>query len=53
MAEPPPIDVHCIDSAGAPGGLGEPALPPVAPDGGRYAWLRRAAHSDGCLANIF
>jgi len=31
MAEAPIIDVHLIDSAEEPGGVGEPALPPAAP----------------------
>ena len=31
MAQTPAIDVHFVDSADAPRGLGEPPLPPVAP----------------------
>ncbi len=31
MAQAPAIDVHFVDSADAPRGLGEPPLPPVAP----------------------
>lgn len=31
MAESPEIDVHIIESTEAPGGVGEPGVPPVAP----------------------
>ena len=31
MRESPPVDVHFVASAEAPGGLGEPGVPPVAP----------------------
>jgi isoquinoline 1-oxidoreductase subunit beta len=31
LAQTPRIDVHFFDSGAAPGGLGEPGLPPVAP----------------------
>lgn len=31
MAETPEIDVHIIDSSEAPGGVGEPGVPPIAP----------------------
>jgi isoquinoline 1-oxidoreductase subunit beta len=31
MREAPPIDVHLVPSVGEPGGVGEPALPPIAP----------------------
>ena len=27
----PPIEVHLVDSGNAPGGLGEPGVPPIAP----------------------
>ena len=29
--EMPPVEIHLIDSGAAPGGVGEPGLPPVAP----------------------
>jgi CO/xanthine dehydrogenase Mo-binding subunit len=31
MREAPPIEVHLVPSTGEPGGVGEPALPPIAP----------------------
>ena len=31
MNEMPPVEIHIIDSGAAPGGVGEPGLPPVAP----------------------
>ena len=31
MREAPPIDVHIVSSREEPGGVGEPALPPIAP----------------------
>jgi isoquinoline 1-oxidoreductase beta subunit len=31
MRETPPIDVYLVPSVGEPGGVGEPALPPIAP----------------------
>ena len=31
LPEAPAIEVHLIDSAEEPGGVGEPALPPTAP----------------------
>ena len=31
MAEAPEIDVHIIESTAAPGGVGEPGVPPIAP----------------------
>ena len=31
ITEVPPVDVHLIDSEEAPGGVGEPGVPPVAP----------------------
>jgi isoquinoline 1-oxidoreductase beta subunit len=31
MAETPEIDVHIVPSTAAPGGVGEPGVPPVAP----------------------
>jgi len=31
MADAPSIDVHIVDSSEAPGGMGEPGVPPIAP----------------------
>lgn len=31
LADVPPIDVHIVPSRAAPGGIGEPATPPIAP----------------------
>ena len=31
MAEMPKVDIHIIENQEAPGGVGEPGLPPIAP----------------------
>jgi isoquinoline 1-oxidoreductase subunit beta len=31
MSEMPQLDIHLVDSRAAPGGIGEPCAPPVAP----------------------
>ena len=31
MRDTPDIEVHLVESHEAPGGMGEPALPPIAP----------------------